>query len=73
MLASRFGTLLLIDEDTTSKKNLQRARVLIKTPLPVISNAGLEVAIDGKIHKIKITEEVECPLFASLFDKLVKI
>lgn len=59
-VTAKFGSLICMDEDTKLKNNLNKARILIKTSLPKLSESPLEVMVDGKGYQIKIVEEGEC-------------
>lgn len=58
LVSAKFGNLMHIDEATAAKKNLSTARILIKTPLPNLPSSDLAINIDGRIHHIKIIEEI---------------
>lgn len=61
MISSRFGSLVQFDKDTALKRNLNRARVLNKTPLSLSHIPQFEIAVkvNGKLFHIKINEEVD--------------
>lgn len=53
----RFGTLIKIDDATLNKKNLEFARILIKTSYPELLKTDWEVKVDDRIVKIRIVED----------------
>ncbi|KAL8547376.1 hypothetical protein ACS0TY_006921 [Phlomoides rotata] len=59
LVAMKFGKMLKVDGDTISKKNVHRARVLIKTPLSEIPKGPFPVMIDDRKFFIKIREEAD--------------
>lgn len=62
LAATKFGSLIQIDEATASKSDLSKARILLKTPLQAIPRSDLEFVIDGKVYKIQVKEEIDCPM-----------
>ncbi|KAL8535927.1 hypothetical protein ACS0TY_011540 [Phlomoides rotata] len=60
LVALKFGKLIKIDRDTTSEKNVHRARILIKSPLSEIPKTSFPVMIDDHKFFIRIREEDDC-------------
>lgn len=58
-MATKFGNLVKIDDDTLNKNKLQQARILINTPYPEISKIPVKVEVDGRVYNIRIKEEEE--------------
>lgn len=57
LVASKFGRMERIDQNTINRKCLQRVRVMIRTPYHKISSKPFPVNIDGKTFFIRIKEE----------------
>ncbi|KAL8498658.1 hypothetical protein ACS0TY_021845 [Phlomoides rotata] len=57
LVSLKFGKMLRIDDNTISKKNVQMARVLIKTPYSEISRDPFPVMVDDRKFFIRIKEE----------------
>lgn len=68
LVATRFGEVMKIDEETLNKRNLQSARILISTSFQEISRMVNKVMVDNKIFTIRIKEEEE-----DLFDDTTMI
>lgn len=59
LILLKYGSLIKIDDDTMKRKNIHRARILIRTPLPEISKTPFNISVDDKVISIRIKEEDE--------------
>lgn len=59
LVATKFGKLVKIDDDTLNKNKFQESRILINTSYPEIPKTPVKVEVDGRVYNIRIKEEEE--------------
>lgn len=60
LVTSKFGTVVKVYSKTLRKRNLQRARILIKTSSSEIQKTPIEVQVNGRLFYIRTRDEEEC-------------
>ncbi|KAL8528688.1 hypothetical protein ACS0TY_006222 [Phlomoides rotata] len=57
LVSLKFGKMIKVDESTTNKSNVHRARILIRTSRPEIPRGSIPVWVDGRKFILRIREE----------------